>query len=307
MTVPSIVYKAHGTCNDFVIYADPEGKYVPEEREVCFLTDRNRCIGGDGIIRLAHPRHVPDLTEEQVEEFEAAGVRWFMDYRNRDGSLAQMCGNGLRATAFFAQYLGVEGTESGSFDIGTRAGIKHVERLENDPVLGENIYRLDMGKWKSGEIDEYKISVSPDIKLSGTYVDMGNPHIVSVLEEDALQTVKNLDLSAAPAVAPVLESGQNVEFVAIESLPEGSENTVCENAFCNSAPGRAFMRVHERGVGETLSCGTGLCASAVTLYRKTGVRSWIITVRGGVLRIDVEDEKVFLTGSATIVAKIELL
>lgn len=164
-----------------------------------------------------------------------------------------------------------------------------------------------MGKWKSGEIDEYKISVSPDIKLSGTYVDMGNPHIVSVLEEDALQTVKNLDLSAAPAVAPVLESGQNVEFVAIESLPDGSENTVCENAFCNSAPGRAFMRVHERGVGETLSCGTGLCASAVTLYRKTGVRSWIITVRGGVLRIDVEDEKVFLTGSATIVAKIELL
>lgn len=121
--------------------------------------------------------------------------------------------------------------------------------------------------------------------------------MVAVIEDafSSLPTVEQLDLVTKPVVAPRIESDQNVEFVRIDEQSEGDNE------------GNATMRVNERGCGETLSCGTGLCATAITLRAKTGIDHWTITVRGGTLRVDVTDNDVKLTGSATIVGKIELL
>ena len=107
--------------------------------------------------------------------------------------------------------------------------------------------------------------------------------------------MEELDLVAKPVVSPEIPTDQNVEFVRIDEQSEGDDE------------GEATMRVNERGCGETLSCGTGLCATAITLRSKTGIDHWTITVRGGTLRVDVTDDDVTLTGSATIVGKVELL
>ena len=97
MSIPSIVYKAHATGNDFVVYLDAEGTYEPTADEVRFLCDRHFGIGGDGLIRLTHPQAVSDLNDKQIAVCAADNADWFMDYRNADGSLAEMCGNGTRA------------------------------------------------------------------------------------------------------------------------------------------------------------------------------------------------------------------
>ena len=97
MSIPSIVYKAHATGNDFVVYLDEDGTHEPTADEVRFLCDRHFGIGGDGLIRLAHPQAVSDVNERQIADCAAGDADWFMDYRNADGSLAEMCGNGTRA------------------------------------------------------------------------------------------------------------------------------------------------------------------------------------------------------------------
>ena len=299
MSIPSIVYKAHATGNDFVVYADPDGEYEPTADEVRYLCDRHFGIGGDGLIRLAHPRAVSDLSDAQVADCKANGAEWFMDYRNADGSLAEMCGNGTRAITLFAQRQGLADRPGGRpFRLGTRAGVKTLTSLGDVPGLGKDVFQVEMGTWKRGELDGYEVTI-PGVEGSarGTFVDMGNPHVVAVLEDAfaTLPTVEELDLAVKPVVAPEIESDQNVEFVRIDEQSEGDD------------AGEATMRVNERGCGETLSCGTGLCATAVTLRAKTGIDHWTITVRGGTLRVDVTDTDVKLTGSATIVGKIELV
>ena len=299
MSIPSIVYKAHATGNDFVVYADPDGEYEPTADEVRYLCDRHFGIGGDGLIRLAHPQAVSDLSDAQVADCKADGAEWFMDYRNADGSLAEMCGNGTRAITLFAQRQGLADRPGGRpFRLGTRAGVKTLTSLGDVPGLGKDVFQVEMGAWKRGELDGYEVTI-PGVEGSarGTFVDMGNPHVVAVLEDAfaTLPTVEELDLAVKPVVAPEIESDQNVEFVRIDEQSEGDD------------AGEATMRVNERGCGETLSCGTGLCATAVTLRAKTGIDHWTITVRGGTLRVDVTDTDVKLTGSATIVGKIELV
>ena len=299
MRIPNIVYKAHATGNDFVVYVDPEGAYEPTADEVRMLCERHFGIGGDGLIRLAHPKDVSDLNDAQVDECAAGDAQWFMDYRNTDGSLAEMCGNGTRAITLFAQRQGIADQPGGKpFRLGTRAGVKVLTSLGNVPGLGNDVFQVEMGAWKRGDLDFYEVTI-PGTKGSarGTFVDMGNPHVVAVIEDafSSLPTVEQLDLVTKPVVSPQIESDQNVEFVRIDEQSEGDNE------------GSATMRVNERGCGETLSCGTGLCATAITLCTKTGIDHWTITVRGGTLRVDVTDDDVKLTGSATIVGKIELL
>ena len=164
--------------------------------------------------------------------------------------------------------------------------------------LGKDVFQVEMGAWKRGDVDGYEVTIpGTSGSACGTFVDMGNPHVVAVLEDAfaSLPNVEDLDLVTKPVVAPEIPSDQNVEFVRIDEQSEGDD------------AGEATMRVNERGCGETLSCGTGLCATAITLRAKTGIDHWTITVRGGTLRVDVTDEDVKLTGSATIVGKIELL
>ena len=299
MSIPSIVYKAHATGNDFVVYLDEDGTHEPTADEVRFLCDRHFGIGGDGLIRLAHPQAVSDVNERQIADCATGDADWFMDYRNADGSLAEMCGNGTRAITLFAQRQGIADQPGGTpFHLGTRAGVKVLTSLGDVPGLGKDVFQVEMGAWKRGDVDGYEVTIpGTSGSARGTFVDMGNPHVVSVLEDAfaSLPNVEDLDLVTKPVVAPEIPSDQNVEFVRIDEQSEGDD------------AGEATMRVNERGCGETLSCGTGLCATAITLRAKTGIDHWTITVRGGTLRVDVTDEDVKLTGSATIVGKIELL
>lgn len=299
MSIPSIVYKAHATGNDFVVYLDEDGTHEPTADEVRFLCDRHFGIGGDGLIRLAHPQAVSDVNERQIADCAAGDADWFMDYRNADGSLAEMCGNGTRAITLFAQRQGIADQPGGKpFHLGTRAGVKILTSLGDVPGLGKDVFQVEMGAWKRGDVDGYEVTIpGTSGSARGTFVDMGNPHVVAVLEDAfaSLPNVEDLDLVTKPVVAPEIPSDQNVEFVRIDEQSEG------DDAY------EATMRVNERGCGETLSCGTGLCATAITLRAKTGIDHWTITVRGGTLRVDVTDEDVKLTGSATIVGKIELL
>ena len=299
MSIPSIVYKAHATGNDFVVYLDEDGTHEPTADEVRFLCDRHFGIGGDGLIRLAHPQAVSDVNERHITDCAAGDADWFMDYRNADGSLAEMCGNGTRAITLFAQRQGIADQPGGKpFHLGTRAGVKVLTSLGDVPGLGKDVFQVEMGAWKRGDVDGYEVTIpGTSGSARGTFVDMGNPHVVAVLEDAfaSLPNVEDLDLVTKPVVAPEIPSDQNVEFVRIDEQSEGDD------------AGEATMRVNERGCGETLSCGTGLCATAITLRAKTGIDHWTITVRGGTLRVDVTDEDVKLTGSATIVGKIELL
>lgn len=160
MSIPNIVYKAHATGNDFVVYVDPEGAYEPTADEVRMLCERHFGIGGDGLIRLAHPKDVSDLNDAQVDECAAGDAQWFMDYRNADGSLAEMCGNGTRAITLFAQRQGIADQPGGKpFRLGTRAGVKVLTSLGNVPGLGNDVFQVEMGAWKRGDLDFYEVTI----------------------------------------------------------------------------------------------------------------------------------------------------
>jgi diaminopimelate epimerase len=305
MTLPTIVTKGHATANDFVIYADPTGAYDPTPEEIRAICDRHRGIGGDGLIRLTRPEYVADLSVIVKNMLRGQGAEWFMDYRNADGSLAEMCGNGTRLTARFAQTLGEMGTEVGSeFTLATRAGVKTLVYRGEVDGLGSQVFTVHMGGWSAGEIGALNVTI-PGVEGSAkaTFVDLGNPHVVSVvadatgsgvqLPQSSLPDVEDLDLTRTPVVTPSLPNGQNAEFVRIDSL-DGTDS------------GSATMRVNERGVGETLSCGTGLCATGIVLRKLTGRSHWTITVRGGVLRVDVTDSSVDLTGDTKLVGTVNL-
>ena len=279
MSIPKSVTKAHATGNDFIAYLDSDGRFEPTADEVRQLCDRHFGIGADGLLRLTKPQYVADLSEAQVAACDDGDAEWFMDYRNADGSLAEMCGNGTRAITLFAQRCGVASTQvEEPFRLGTRAGVKTLRPLGDVAPYGRDVFRVDMGSWRRGDLDAFTVTIPGTPGAArGTFVDMGNPHVVCVIE-DAMSTlprVEDLDLVTKPEVSPVL--------------------------------GEATMRVNERGCGETLSCGTGLCATAITLRAKTGVDHWDITVRGGTVRVDVTDETVALTGSATLVADVTLI
>lgn len=301
--IPRTVYKGHGTANDFVIYADEKGTLAPTERQIRFLCDRHRGIGADGVLRLVPTVSgtIPGVTGEEAARMADEGAEWFMDYYNADGSLAEMCGNGSRVIALFALQRGLWKEET--FALATRAGVKHLTFLGAVEGLGRKVMRVDMGAWHRGESDAHEVRI-PGMagKVKGTFVDMGNPHIVCLVDDltgavggidTELPGVEALDLTRPPLVDPPLPQGQNVEFVRIERVTDDE--------------GFAYMRVNERGVGETLSCGTGLCATGVVLAGRTGVSRWNIRIRGGVVRVEVLSDHVILTGDARIVGRFDLL
>lgn len=323
MAIPSTVFKAQATGNDFVMYHDPEGVWQPTDEETGWLCDRHFGVGADGLLRLTDPRYVSDLSAEQRKECARGGATWFMDYRNADGSLAEMCGNGTRAITFMARRLGLTDAD-GTLRLGTRAGVKIIRPNTDHPELGDDVFTVDMGTFLRGDLGGHRVTIPEVMGMGpGTYVDMGNPHIVVVVGDDrkipdghgeigsddergntlrallrdtTLPDVPALDLSRKPVVEPALPHGKNVEFVRIREYSTEEDR------------GAATMRVHERGVGETLSCGTGLCATAITLQALTGVRHWRITVPGGLLQVDVDERtsRVWLTGPAHITGSMAL-
>ena len=279
---PLTFAKGQATGNDFVIVPDPDGQLILNPELVAGLCDRRFGIGGDGLLRVVRTAADPELA---AFVGGSGAAEWFMDYRNADGSLAEMCGNGVRV---FARYLvETELVAVGEFVIGTRSGPVPVVvspdavslTLGPTRVLGASSARLT-GDGRLGGLE-----------LPGLAVDCGNPHLVCPLPA-GIELV-DADLSRPPEVdRELFPAGANVELIA--PLPGEAE----------LGADHIRMRVHERGVGETLSCGSGACAAAAAVRHVAGHRSGVVTVdvSGGRLLVALTPEDCVLTGPAVIVA-----
>jgi diaminopimelate epimerase len=281
--------KGHGTGNDFILVADPDGAHEITEAAVAALCDRHRGIGADGLIRAIRSEQLPEGRALLASE---PGAEWFMDYRNGDGSVSEMCGNGVRVFVHFLVDQGlVELAEGEALTIGTRAGTKIVSRSANG-------YAVDMGPWSfifpdhaaAKSMDSVVHADGLEVPRPALSISMGNPHtVVALAELDELAATR---LYQAPEVEPRPEHGTNVEFV-VPADPLVVDGT-----------GSITMRVHERGVGETQSCGTGACAAAVAVMATRDERAtYDVDVPGGRLQVKwCDGGQVLLTGPAVIVA-----
>lgn len=276
--------KGHGTGNDFVLFTDPDGQIELTPERIRFLCDRHFGIGADGVIRAVRSRAIPEGAASLAEEPEA---EWFMDYWNADGTPAEMCGNGIRV---YAHYLIAEGLVAperrDTLPIGTRAGVK-------DVLAGVSGYTVDLGRWRLAD-ERLVLARGLQVPRPGLGLDLGNPHVVAALADE--ETLEALELTDAPELDPVPESGANVEFV------------VPEDPLVKDGVAHIRMRVHERGSGETLSCGTGVAAAALAFRHWGGdgmPNSWSVEVPGGRLGVRMfateEGEHVSLSGPAELV------
>ena len=272
--------KGHGTQNDFVLLPDPDGRLSLTPAAVAALCDRRRGLGADGVLRVTK---AGAAGLERLPEGVAAGD-WYMDYRNADGSIAQMCGNGVRV---FAHYLRASGLESrDEFVVGSLAGPRPVVLHQWDDTTAD--VTVDMGKANQLGTGEAIVGGRP---FAGLAIDVGNPHLACV---DADLTVD--DLAVLDVAAPVsFDRTQFPEGVNVEVLtaPHG---------------GAVSMRVHERGVGETRSCGTGTVAAAVAALAYEGATTGKLRVRipGGEVTVTVTDASSYLRGPSVLVAQGEL-
>jgi diaminopimelate epimerase len=267
--------KGHGTGNDFLILPDPDDVAVLPPDLVARLCDRRTGLGADGILRA-------------VRTSAGGPAEWFMDYRNADGSIAEMCGNGVRV---FARYLLRHGLAAGpDFTVATRAGLRQVREEASGEIT------VDMG---APVVRGRSAAVIGARRYEGLEVSLGNPHLACVVDVP----VGDIDLSAPPAVDHArFPDGANVEVVRVRG------------------GGDLEMRVHERGSGITLSCGTGAVAAAVaaqaavTAGAGSGVGPegtgpartdgrWAVQVPGGNLVVTLTETTSLLTGPAVIVAE----
>ncbi|WP_438353290.1 diaminopimelate epimerase [Microbacterium sp. CJ88] len=275
--------KGHGTGNDFVVIADPDGGLDLTDAQIAALCDRRFGIGADGTLRVVRSAALPE-----GRDAAASGAEWFMDYRNADGSAAEMCGNGIRVYARYLLETGLaELPDGGELRIGTRAGVKTLTRPEEH-------LEVDLGVWRAEDGDVLVRAKGLPVARPGQGIDVGNPHVVVALS--GLDELDGLDLTVQPLLDPVPPHGANVEFV------------VPSDPLVHHGVGAIRMRVFERGVGETLSCGTGVAAAALAVRYWAGAAAparWSVDVPGGTLGVrmfDAEDgEHVALSGPAVLV------
>ena len=272
--------KGHGTQNDFVLLPDPDGRLSLTPAAVAVLCDRRQGLGADGVLRVTKAG-VAGL--DRLPEGVAADD-WYMDYRNADGSVAQMCGNGVRVFAHYLRASGLEGRDE--FVVGSLAGPRPVVLHQWDETTAD--VTVEMGKVNQLGTGEAIVGGRP---FAGLAIDVGNPHLACV---DADLTID--ELAALDVAAPV--SFDRTQF------PEGVNVEVL------TAPhdGAVSMRVHERGVGETRSCGTGTVAAAVAALAFDGATTGTLHVRvpGGEVTVTVTDASSFLRGPSVLVAQGEL-
>lgn len=273
--------KGHGTQNDFLVLPDDDARIELSADRVTALCDRQRGIGADGVLRVARTGTLVAAGVLAAEQ--ALGIdpqAWFMDYRNADGSIAEMCGNGVRV---FAHYLRASGREtSDQFVVGSRAGARPVVVHEAGPVHGE--VTVDMGAVK--DLGPSAATVG-GLRVDGVGVDVGNPHLAAVVPGLDLAGLRALDLAGMPEFDGALfPRGVNVEILTALNA------------------GAVDMRVHERGVGETRSCGTGTVAAAYAALRHDGrdVGSVEVRVPGGRVQVRVEESTSYLRGPSVLLA-----
>ncbi|MEU9143493.1 diaminopimelate epimerase [Streptomyces sp. NPDC048349] len=276
MTQNSLSFlKGHGTENDFVIIPDPDNAIELSASAVAKLCDRRAGIGGDGVLHVVRSAAHPDAAHLADE------AEWFMDYRNSDGSIAEMCGNGVRVFARYLEHAGL--VEPGDLAVATRGGVKHVHLDKSGDVT------VAMGR---ATLPEGEVTVSVgERSWPARNVNMGNPHAVAFV--DSLEDAGTLYTAPPFSPASAYPTGVNVEFVV------------------DRGPRHVAMRVHERGSGETRSCGTGACAVAVATIRRDGAdpaatgepATYTVDLPGGTLVItEHPDGRIDMTGPAVIVA-----
>jgi diaminopimelate epimerase len=249
--------KGHGTGNDFVLIPDHGDQLDLTAPQVAAICNRSFGIGADGLIRVV----------------QRAGL-WFMDYRNADGSLAEICGNGTRVMARYL--IANELVTESNFIIGTRGGDVQVKINSDDSIS------VVLGPVKN-QFERISVSVN-SVELVASLWTAPNPHVISIV--DNLEDIGNLVQSPKHQPIEALPNGANFEFVQILNGRE------------------VAMRVYERGVGETLSCGSGACAAAKFMQQHWQTLDPItVMVPGGKLVIEsLENNMVKLTGPAVLVA-----
>jgi diaminopimelate epimerase len=263
--------KGHGTGNDFVVIPDLDDAVELTEARIQWLCDRRQGIGADGVLRIVRTAHIPGFADF------AAVAEYFMDYRNADGTQAEMCGNGIRV---FARYLTAAGlVEFNEFVIATRSGLVTV-------AVSDDLISVAMGQPRSESASESIQVHLADRNWRATAVHIPNPHAVVVLDPHERLVDLGEQLSV-PDVQPPFPNGANVEFVEMV------------------APGHVRMRVHERGVGETWSCGTGACAAAwVAAQVSAPQKRWQVDVPGGTVWVEIDAvQRLTLFGPAQLVAR----
>lgn len=279
-------WKGHGTQNDFVVLPDPTAAIDLRPDFVAALCDRRRGLGADGVLRVAQ---AGELVGNGVLDALPDGVDaadWFMDYRNADGSIAEMCGNGVRVFAHFCRTTGLVDTDV--FTVGSRAGGRAVTVHSFDASAAD--VSVAMGQVR---VEGESTATLDGVAYPGRVVDVGNPHLVSVVPG---LTVHDLAMLALPSVATlddqVFPDGANVEIL---TPPETGADGVYT----------ASMRVVERGVGETRSCGTGLVAAGAAALAGLGRSSGelTLTVPGGVVGVAVDRDGALLRGPSRLVAQ----
>ncbi|MCW2808404.1 MAG: diaminopimelate epimerase [Marmoricola sp.] len=263
--------KGHGTENDFVLVPDANGQMELTPGQVAALCDRRSGIGGDGVIRVVRT----DASDDPAAVAARGEAMWFMDYRNADGSLSEMCGNGIRVLGhFLATHADVDARNA--LRIATRAGVKTL-------TFDRNLITVDMG---AAEVLGTTTVTVGERAFEARNISMGNPHAV-VFVDDLSEAGSLLEAPGHdPAVYP---DGVNVEFV----VRRGEHHLA--------------MRVHERGSGETRSCGTGACAvmvAAALADEAPRGTSYTIDLPGGTLEIVwTEDDRILMTGPAVLTAE----
>lgn len=276
--------KGHGTQNDFVLLPDLDAALALTPAAVAALCDRRRGMGADGVLRVttaaaALAAGVFDRLPEGVRSSD-----WYMDYRNADGSIAQMCGNGVRV---FAHYLRTSGLEQADeFVVGSLAGPRPVVVHSVDDLAAD--VTVEMGKVNQVGTGS---AIVGGRRFNGVAVDVGNPHLACVDPSLTYDELLALDVTAPVSFdATQFPDGVNVEVLTAP------------------AHGAVSMRVHERGVGETRSCGTGTVAAVVAALRHAGDSTGTLRVRvpGGEVDVTVTDASSFLRGPSVLVAHGEL-
>ena len=266
--------KMHGLGNDYVYVNCFEEKIDNPPAVARFVSDRHFGIGSDGLIMI---------NPSKTADFE-------MEMYNADGSRGEMCGNGIRCVAKYVYDYGL--TDKTQISVETLGGIKYLDLTVEDGKV--SLVKVDMGKPKLEAdlipiISEREQVIDEPIEVDGkeyhmTGVSMGNPHAVIYVDD-----VKGLDLEKIGS-----------KFENHERFPKRI-NT--EFVHCIDRQ-TVEMRVWERGSGETLACGTGACAVAVSSILNNLTDTQVtVKLLGGDLQIewDREKDRVFMTGPATVV------
>jgi diaminopimelate epimerase len=293
--------KGHGTGNDFVILPDPDGRLDLSPQVVAQICDRHSGLGADGILRVVRSAAAIPAVGDWARQSAEQSAEWFMDYRNSDGSIAQMCGNGIRV---FARYLLDSNLAAGpELAVGTRAGVRLVRRA------ADGQFTADLGPAQVIGTGSARFG---DRTCRGLAISVGNPHLACVVENP----VADYDLTRPPLLSPgQFPDGANVEILRM------------------TGDRQVEMRVYERGSGVTRSCGTGAVAAAVAAAAAAGewpagewpegewpagewpaagerpatlAAAWTVDVPGGRLTVTPSATASLLTGPAVIVATGEL-